>query len=116
EALRRFYDAQSYGRVALEGDVWPHAQNGAYSTIDMADFGPWQFSRGEDVYRAAVRMFRAMFFAADSQARQRGEPIPWDRYDRFMIIHAGGDLQSDLRQDSPEDIPSFTVGLGDTDV
>ena len=114
EALRRYYDAQSYGRVVIEGDVWPRTENQAYSCTDMADFGPWRFSR--DIYPAAVHMFRSMMFAADTQSFELGDRIPWDTYDRYMLIHAGSDFQSDLRGDSPQDIPSFTIGVGDTDV
>jgi M6 family metalloprotease-like protein len=113
EALKRYYDVQSYGRTIVEGDVWPHDQNGAYTVGDMADLGPWQFS--QDIYGAAVRMYRTFLFAADSQSIARGDRIPWDQIDRIVIIHAGGDLQSDVRQDSKEDIPSFTIGVGDTD-
>ncbi|HYM80615.1 MAG TPA: hypothetical protein VEY91_04280 [Candidatus Limnocylindria bacterium] len=114
EALRRYYDAQSYGRVVIEGDVWPRALDGAYSVSDMADFGPWKFS--QDIYPAAVHMFRTMLFAADSQSIERGDRIPWDQYDRIVLIHAGSDLQSDLRQDSELDIPSFTLGVEDTNL
>jgi len=115
EALHRYYDATSYGAVRIEGDVWPRDENSAYTVSDMADFGPWAFN--QEIYRAAVDMFRTMMFAADSQATNRfGDTIPWDTYDRFMIIHAGSDLQSDLRGDSELDIPSFTIGVGDTDV
>ena len=114
EALSRYYDAQSYGRVRIEGDVWPRSEDGAYSVSDMADFGPWKFS--PDIYPAAVHMFKTMLAAADSQSIALGDSIPWGSYDRFMIIHAGSDFQSDLRQDSPLDIPSFTIGVSDTDV
>src|SRR6185503_5262001 len=34
---------------------------------------------------------------------------------RICIIHAGSDLQSDVNQDSPSDIPTFTIGVADTD-
>lgn len=112
-ALERYYDVQSYGRVVLQIDVWPAESDSAYHLNDMADLGPWAFGQG--VYRAAVDMFRLMFFAADSQSTAHGQRIPWETYDRYTIVHAGGDLQSDLRQDSPSDIPSFTVFLGDTD-
>jgi M6 family metalloprotease-like protein len=115
QALERYYAVQSYGRVVLQIDVWPAEQDSAYHLSDMADYGPWSFGSSDVVYRAAVHMFRDMFFAADTQSAQRGERIPWADYDRFTVIHAGGDLQSDVRQDSKEDIPSFTVFLGDTD-
>ena len=114
EALKRYFHAQSYGRVVVEGQVWPRSRNGAYSVSDMADFGPWKFSR--EIYRDAVHMFRTMLFAADSQAVELNDPIPWDTFDRFMLVHAGSDFQSDLRGDSPLDIPSFTIGVADTDV
>ena len=114
EALERYYDAQSYGKVVIEGDVWPRERDRAYSVSDMVDFGPWKFS--QEIYRQAVDMFRTMMFAADSQSVVLGDRIPWDQYDRIVIIHAGSDLQSDVRQDSPEDIPSFTIGVVDTDV
>ncbi|MFI5371172.1 MAG: FG-GAP-like repeat-containing protein [Candidatus Eisenbacteria bacterium] len=114
EALARYYDAQSYGRVVVVGDVWPRANGAAYHCTDLADFGPWKFST--DIYPAAVHMFRTMFFAADSQSIALGDRIPWDTYDRFDLIHAGSDFQSDIRQDSPLDIPSFTLGVADTDM
>ena len=113
EALSRYYSAQSYGRVVVQGDVWPRTPDGAYALSDMADFGPWTFSQA--IYRAAVHMFRTMLFAADSQSVALGDRIPWDDYDSIVIIHAGSDLQSDVRRDSKEDIPSFTIGVGDTD-
>jgi M6 family metalloprotease-like protein len=113
KALSRYYDAQSYGRSVVVGEVWPRNQDGAYSCSDMADFGPWAFS--QDIYGAAVDVFRAMLFAADTQSVQMGDRIPWQNIDRIVLIHAGGDLQSDVRQDSPEDIPSFTIGVSDTD-
>src|SRR5205823_4859907 len=111
--LSRYYDVQSYGRVRVEVDVWPAESDSAYHLSDMADFGPWRF--GSSIFRAAVTMMRTCFFAADSQSIARGVRIPWAKYDRFDIIHAGSDLQSDIRADSKEDIPSFTMFVDDTD-
>lgn len=116
EALSRYYQAESYGRVVVVGDVWPRGPGQdslAYSISDMADLGPWEFGQG--IYRAAVDMFRTMLFAADTQAKALGDTIPWHDIDRIVVIHAGSDLQSDLRQDSKEDIPTFTLGVADTD-
>jgi M6 family metalloprotease-like protein len=113
EALARYYDVQSYGRVRIEVDVWPAGRDSAYHLTDMADFGPWRF--GSSIFRAAVDLMRACFFAADSQSIAVGDRVPWDRYDRFVILHAGSDLQSDLDQDSRHDIPSFTMFVDDTD-
>ena len=112
-ALEKYFDAQSYGRVRVEIDVWPAEQDSAYHLTDMADLGPWRF--GNSIFRAAVDMMRLAFFAADSQSIAKSDRVPWNKYDRFMIIHAGSDLQSDLRADSKEDIPSFTMFVDDTD-
>ena len=113
DALANYYDVQSYGRVRVEVDVWPAEQDSAYHLTDMADLGPWTF--GNSIFRAAVKMMRLCFFAADAQSIAKNDRIPWDRYDRFMILHAGSDLQSDINQDSKEDIPSFTMFVDDTD-
>ncbi|HXS83351.1 MAG TPA: hypothetical protein VN896_11615, partial [Methylomirabilota bacterium] len=113
EALERYYDVMSYGRVRVETDVWPAAEDSAFHLTDMADLGPWRF--GSSIFEAAVDMMHLSFFAADSQAKLQGTPIPWNKYDRFMLIHAGSDLQSDIRNDSKEDIPSFTMFVDDTD-
>src|SRR5262249_29866389 len=85
----------------------------AYHLTDMADYGPWQFS--QDIYPIALDMFHRMLAAADSQSTVLGERIPWDKIDRTVVIHAGSDLQSDVNQDSPEDIPSFTLGVADSE-
>ena len=114
DALGRYWDAQSYGRLVVAGDVWPAEEDSAYHASDMADFGPWEFS--QDIFGRAVHMFRTFLFAADSQSTLKGNRVPWDSYDRFIVIHAGGDLQNDVRLDSPRDIPSFTIGVVDTDV
>ena len=113
QALSRYFSGQSYGREVIVADVWPRADSAAYNVGDMADFGPWNFT--QEVYGRAVTMFRTMFFAADSQSIARGDRIPWNSYDRFVIVHAGSDLQSDVKLDSPEDIPTFTIFLTDTD-
>ncbi len=112
EALQRYYEAMSYGRTVVVTDVYPAEEDSAYHLNDMADLGPWTFGQG--IYDAAVHMTRSMFFAADSQSTRRGARIPWDSYEFYTIVHAGGDLQSDIRQDSKEDIPSFTIFLFDT--
>lgn len=114
EALKRYNEAQNYGRTIIEPEVWPRSENGAYHVSDMADFGPWVFSTS--IYPAAVHMFRTFLFAADSQSIALGDRIPWDRIDRVVLIHAGSDLQSDVSQNSKEDIPSFTIGVADSEV
>jgi M6 family metalloprotease-like protein len=127
EALRRYYDAQSYGSVDIQGEVWPRDTSNvisAYRVSDMADYGPWAF--GSSIYPAAVKMFQDFLLAADTQSRALGDSIPWNDYSyvdpasgrkgyRILVVHAGSDLQSDVLQDSPEDIPTFTLGVADSD-
>lgn len=108
EALRRYYHDQMGGRVVLEFSVYPSAPDSAFHLSDMADYGPWKFST--EIYQAAVLLFRDALVAADTT-----ESIPWGRFDRVCIVHAGSDLQSDVNQDSPEDIPTFTIGVADSD-
>ncbi len=107
EALRRYYEATTHGRLVLEYDVYPPT-DGGYRASDMADFGPWEFS--QEIFDRAYAMFRAFAVAADTQ----DVTIPWGQYDRVVFQHAGSDLQSDTRQDSPRDIPTFTIGLPDS--
>jgi M6 family metalloprotease-like protein len=108
EALRRYYHDQMGGRVVLEYTVYPTQPDSAYHLSDMADYGPWKFST--EIYRDAVKLFRDCLVAADTT-----DAIPWGTFDRVTIIHAGSDLQSDVNADSPEDIPTFTIGVADTD-
>ena len=108
EALRRYYHDQMGGRVVLEYTVYPSQRDSAFHLTDMADYGPWKFS--PEIYQAAVKLFHDCIIAADTT-----ESIAWGTFDRVMIIHAGSDLQSDVNQDSPEDIPTFTIGVADTD-
>jgi hypothetical protein len=109
EALRRYYEVTTHGRLILEYDIYPQADT-AYHTTDMADFGPWDISQDEDIFFKAYDMFRAFAVAADTQ----DVTIPWGDFDRVTFIHAGSDFQSDVRQDSPNDIPTFTIGVPDS--
>jgi M6 family metalloprotease-like protein len=109
EALRRYNRDQYNGRVVFEFTVYPSASDSAFHLSDMADYGPWKFST--DIYGAAVKLFRDQIVAADTS----GENIPWHNFDRICLVHAGSDLQSDVNADSPEDIPTFTLGVADTD-
>ncbi len=108
EALRRYYRDQMGGRVVLVFTVYPSQPDSAFHLSDMADYGPWKFST--EIYTAAVKLFKDCLVAADTT-----ESIPWGTFDRIAILHAGSDLQSDVNADSPEDIPTFTIGVADTD-
>jgi M6 family metalloprotease-like protein len=110
EALRRYYEVTTHGRLVVEYDVYPQNETGAYRTTDMADYGPWDISQDPDIFARAYNLFRSFAVAADTQ----GVDIPWAEYDRVTFIHAGSDLQSDVNLDSPNDIPTFTIGVVDS--
>lgn len=113
-ALERYYDVQSFGRVVLQVDVWPAESDSAYHLNDLADLGPWAFGQG--VYRAAVDMSGSCSSRPTRSPPRRASAFRGSRYDRFMIVHAGSDLQATCARIAKHDIPSFTVFLGDTDV
>ena len=108
DGIRRYYHDQMGGRVVLQFTVYPSAPDSAFHLSDMADYGPWKFS--PEIYHAAVKLFHDALVAADTT-----ETIAWSKFDRVCIIHAGSDLQSDVNADSPEDIPTFTIGVADSD-
>jgi M6 family metalloprotease-like protein len=107
EALSRYFTAEFHNRLVVEYDIYPKADS-AYHCNDMADFGPWKIS--PDVFPLAYKMFQTFLAAADTQDKS----IPWSKFDRVAVVHAGSDLQSDTKLDSPNDIPTFTIGLDST--
>ncbi|HVP39207.1 MAG TPA: hypothetical protein VMS93_08495 [Candidatus Saccharimonadales bacterium] len=102
QALANFCRAQSYGSLQVDFDVYPHSDTGAYHLRDVADYGPFRFS--QDIVPQIQRFIRDSFHAADTS----GDNIPWTSFDRVILFHAGADFQTDVRQDSPYDIPSLT--------
>ena len=109
EALRRFYDVQSYGHLAIESTVFPTDPDRAYSMSDIADYGPWELSQSEDVIAQAERFVTDAIGVVD----QSGE-VDFTQFDAFVVIHAGADFQGDVNRDSPYDIPSFTLTFADS--
>ncbi|HEV8481698.1 MAG TPA: hypothetical protein VGR66_12985, partial [Candidatus Eisenbacteria bacterium] len=107
KALGKYFAAEFHDRLVVQYDVYPQADT-AYHCNDMDDWGPWTIS--QDVFPLAYKMFQDMLAAADTQDTS----IPWSKFDRIAIVHAGSDLQSDTRLDSPKDIPTFTIGLDST--
>ena len=101
-ALARYYRAQSYGAMNIQYDVYPSDDTAAFHLRDLADYGPWTLT--QRVVQQARRLIHDSFAQADSGR----DAIPWDRYDRVILFHAGADFQSDVTQDSPFDIPTFT--------
>jgi hypothetical protein len=59
-------------------------------------------SRMEEYFKAAIEL-----------ADQTDPEIDFRQYSHFMIIHAGSDWQHDVLGDSPVDIPSFFIRVGE---
>ena len=109
EALRRFYDVESYGTLNVESTVFPADPDSAYHLDDTANYGPWEVSQNPDVAALAERFVTDALNAAD----QSGE-IDFRDFDAFGIVHAGADFQGDINADTPFDIPSFALTLSES--
>lgn len=108
EALRYYYLAASVGTVDLEYDVFP--QDGSFYTLPqpMAYYNPPGASSDFFVSRVE-EYFQSAFEIADTQSPE----INFGSYNHYMIIHAGSDWQHDIMGDSPADLPSFFIRVGE---
>jgi M6 family metalloprotease-like protein len=105
QAVARYYSAMSNGQIIIQWDVFPSSPDTSFHLSDTADYGPWTYSDAD--FQLAERLITDAVQAADNSA----EPITFSQYDIVLLFHAGSDLQGDINNDSPYDIPSFTAGL-----
>lgn len=108
EALRYYYLAVSNETYNLQYDVFP--QDGSAYTLPnpMGYYNPPGAS--SDLFVARMEeYFRSSFEIAD----QASPEIDFSAYGHFMIIHAGSDWQHDVFGDTPSDIPSFFIRVGE---
>ncbi len=112
--LSEFYRCQSGGRLVIDGLVLPQGTEDCYRLGDLADYGPgagawWTFEKLES-------LVRDMIGAADAGMSEAGLDLSaWSDDDPFtyvIFVHAGADWQSDIYNDSPNDVPTFFVTLG----
>jgi len=108
EALRYYYQAVSCGSYSLEYDVFP--EDGSTITLPhpMSYYNPPGADSAEFT-RLMEEYFAQSFIQADLQCPQ----INFSDYGHYMIIHAGSDWQHDVFGDTPSDIPSFFIRVGD---
>jgi len=107
QAMARYWRQQSYGRLVVLYDVYPHADSGAYRLGDTGDYGPWTL--GQASYHEAQRFFRDAVHIADQT-----DSIPFGNFDVIAVLHAGSDYQDDVLGDSQRDFPTFQIGLVDS--
>lgn len=116
QGLAEYYRFMSGGRLHIEGRVLPEGDDDAYLVDDIAEYGPgaggfWSLTGLES-------LVRDMITAADegTQADGSANLADYDDDDPFtyvIFVHAGSDWQSDVNGDSPNDVPTFFVNLGE---
>jgi len=114
--LSEYYRYQSGSRLHIEGRVLPEGENDSYKLSDLADYGPgagnfWSLESLE-------ALVRDMMIKADEETQRDGSANLADFGDGsdnsyIIFVHAGSDWQSDINGDSPNDIPTFFVTLGE---
>jgi M6 family metalloprotease-like protein len=114
--LSEYYNYQSGGRLHIAGRVLPEGENDSYKLTDVADYGPG--SEGFWSIESLERLVRDMMVKADQETAADGSAnlAEYDDNDPFtyiIFVHAGSDWQSDINGDSPNDIPTFFVTLGE---
>ncbi|HMB67733.1 MAG TPA: hypothetical protein VKU85_00425, partial [bacterium] len=111
EAVNRYWASMTYGRVAIEGEVFPRGERfGAYRLSDMADYGP----ESEDEFfniDNLIAYSRESLIAADQDP-----DLNWKDFDVYFVVHAGSDWQNDVFQDSRFDLPTFSISFSDSEV
>ncbi len=107
-ALANYYSSVSYDHLEIEFDVVPSEPQSAY--VLPHDMGYYHDYSEEQVwYVSQVEKFtRDAFAAADTT-----DSIDFSQYDGYILFHAGADWQSDIGFDSPFDLPSAHIALGE---
>ncbi len=114
--LGEYYRIQSGGRLVIEGRVLPAGDQDCYRLSDLADYGPG--AGGGWTLELLENFVHDVIGAADAGTQQDGSANLADFDDDneltyVIFVHAGGDWQSDINRDSPNDVPTFFVTLGE---
>lgn len=108
QAMYWYYRAASNGTYNLEYDVWPKDKAAYTLPHPMAYYNPPDAS--SDLFVGKMEeYFKVAFETADADDPE----IDFSKYGHYMIIHAGSDWQHDSYGDSPSDLPSFFIRVGD---
>jgi len=115
--LSEYYRMQSDNRLIIQSQVMPRGPVDSYQLSDLADYGP-----GADSFwtvESLERLVRGMIGVADSTITADEEEFSLADYDDdnpftyIIFVHAGGDWQGDINNDSPNDVPTFFISLGE---
>ena len=113
--LSQYYTWQSGGRLVIRGRVLPDGDNACYRLSDLADYGPgagggWTIERLESLVRDMIAAADTGLAADGLDLSDFGDGHP---FTYVIFVHAGSDWQSDVSGDSPNDVPTFFVSLGE---
>ena len=108
DALKYYYLAVSAGAYELNYDVYPKDRAAYTLPKSMGYYNPPGASSELFVSRME-EYFKTAFELADSL----DEEIDFASYGHYMIIHAGSDWQHNIAGDTPSDLPSFFIRVGD---
>ncbi len=107
EALKYYYRAVSYEAYQLNYDIYPKNTQAYTLPHKMSYYNPGV--QNQDLFVSRVEeYFKDVFETADQDSL-----INFGDYGHYMIIHAGSDWQHDVLGDSPNDLPSFFIKVGD---
>ena len=108
QAMNYYYKAVSAGDYDLSYDVWPK-DKAAYSLPNTLAYYNPPGANSELFVQKMEEYFKAAFETADAEDPE----IDFSAYGHYMIIHAGSDWQHDYFGDTPSDLPSFFIRVGD---
>lgn len=107
-AMFHYYRAASAGSYNLNYDVWPKDKAAYTLPHTMGYYNPPNVS-SELFVGKMEEYFKTAFETADADDPE----IDFGSYAHYMIIHAGSDWQHDVLGDTPSDLPSFFIRVGD---
>lgn len=108
EAMKYYYLAVSSGAYNLNYDVYPKDIPAYTLPKTMGYYNP-PGANSELFVSRMEEYFKTAFELADSIDQE----IDFASYGHYMIIHAGSDWQHNVLGDTPSDIPSFFIKVGD---
>lgn len=112
EALRLYYHAASLGTYDLDYDLYPKpGDDGSFNAYTLPNEMAYYHPTNEPT-EVIVQRFEQYFHDSLAEA-DKDEDIDFSQYEHFMFIHAGSDWQHDVFGDTPSDIPSFFIHVGE---
>ncbi|MDY6914814.1 MAG: hypothetical protein SVM86_00665, partial [Candidatus Cloacimonadota bacterium] len=111
-ALRYYYQAASMGHFDLNYDIFPISKKGRFEAYTLPHELSY-YSPGMGNQELAISRFEEYFADCFHIADETSPEIDFSQYDHFMLIHAGSDWQHDVLGNSPNDMPSFYIQMGD---